>query len=79
MSEGGGLAGHSAQAETRKGVVVRSLQPAIVEAKGLRGAVLKVKLAVVVPREVLRGELARRVRVEVAKPVSGSILRNTRG
>ena len=50
VGEGGGLAGHAAQAEAGRGVIVGGLQPAVVEAERFAGAVLKVELAVVVPR-----------------------------
>ena len=48
VGEGGGLAGHAAQAEARGAVIIGGLQPAVVEAERLARAILQVKLAIVV-------------------------------
>ena len=48
VGEGGGLAGHAAQAEARRGVIIGGLQPAVVEAERLARAILEIELAIVV-------------------------------
>ena len=66
VGEGGGLAGHAAQAEARGGVIIGGLQPAVVEAERLARAILKVQLAVVAAGEMLRGEPPRAIGIEAA-------------
>jgi hypothetical protein len=64
MGEGGGLTGNAAQPEPRSGVIIGGLQPAVVEAERLARRILEEKLAVVMRRQVLRREIARRIGIE---------------
>ena len=66
VGEGGRLAGDAAQAEARGAVIIGGLQSPIVEAEGLARAILKVELAIVVARQMLRREPPRRIRIEAA-------------
>ena len=69
MGEGGGLAADAAQAEARAGAVVGGLQPAVVEAERLVGAIFEEQLTVVASGEVAGGEALRAVAVEHSGPV----------
>ncbi len=64
VRESGGLAGHPAQPEARRAVIIGGLQPAVVEAERLAGAVLEIELSVVVSGKMRRGETPGAVRVE---------------
>jgi hypothetical protein len=64
MGEGRGFAGHAAQAESGTGVIIGGLQPPVVEAERLAGAVLKIELAVIASGQVPGGERPRLIRIE---------------
>ena len=66
MGEGGCLAGHSAQAEARRAVIVGGLQATVVEAERLARAVLQIELAIIVSRQMLGGEPPRAIGIEAA-------------
>ena len=59
-----GLAGYAAKTEPRAAVIISSLQPAVVEAERLAGAVLKVKFAVIVAGKMPGGETPRAIWVQ---------------
>ena len=66
VGEGGGFAGHAAKPEAGSAMIIGGLQSPIVEAEGLARAILKVELAIVAARQMLRREPPRRIRIEAA-------------
>jgi len=72
MGEGGGFTGDAAKPEAGGGIEIRSLQPAVVEAKRLSDLMLQIELAIVMRGEMARSQGGRFCGIQVAvKEVAG--------
>ncbi len=69
MGKAGHLARNAAQAKARIGRIIGGLEPAVVEAEALAGAILEVELAIVAGRKRLRGQAARTIGIEQARTI----------